>query len=91
MYAVIFKATIKDFDSQHSKMAERTRDLAINEYDCTEFTTYTEGDKEIAISYWPSMEHIKVWHQNLENKEAQALGKSKWHATHQLRVTEILR
>lgn len=91
MYAVIFKATIKEFDAQYSEMAERMRDLAISEYGCTEFTACTEGDKEIAISYWPSIEHIKAWHQNPEHKEAQALGKSKWYSSYQVQVTEVLR
>ncbi len=91
MYAVIFKATIKEFDAQYSEMAERMRDLAINEYGCTEFTACTEGNKEIAISYWPSMENIKAWHKNPEHKKAQALGKSKWYASYQVQVTEVLR
>ena len=91
MYAVIFKATIKEFDDQYLEMAERMRDLAINEYGCTEFLACTEGDKEIAISYWPSMEHIKAWRQNPEHKKAQALGKSKWYSSYQVQVTEILR
>ncbi|MDX1490234.1 MAG: antibiotic biosynthesis monooxygenase [Pseudohongiellaceae bacterium] len=91
MYAVIFKATIKELDAQYSEMAERMRNLAISEYGCTEFTACTEGDKEIAISYWPSMEHIKAWHQNPEHKKAQALGKSKWYSSYQVQVTELLR
>jgi heme-degrading monooxygenase HmoA len=91
MYAVIFKATIKEFDGQYLEMAGRMRDLAINEYGCTEFSACTEGDKEIAISYWPSMEHIKAWRQNPEHKKAQALGKSKWYSSYQVQVTEILR
>lgn len=91
MYAVIFKATIKEFDEQYSEMAERMRDLAISEYGCTEFTACTEGDKEIAISYWPSMEQIKAWHQNPEHKKAQVLGKSKWYSSYQVQVTEVLR
>ena len=91
MYAVIFKATIIQFDSQYSEMAVRMRELAISEYGCTEFTACTEGDKEIAISYWPSIEHINAWHQNPEHKVAQALGKSKWYESYQVQVTEILR
>lgn len=91
MYAVIFKATIKTLDAEYSDMAERMRSLAINEYGCTEFSACTEGNKEIAISYWPSMEHIKAWHQNPEHKKAQALGQSKWYESYQVQVTEIVR
>ena len=91
MYAVIFKAQIKELDAQYSKMAERMRALAINEYGCTEFTACTEGKNEIAISYWPTLEHIKAWHQNPEHKVAQDLGRSKWYASYQVQVTEVLR
>jgi len=28
------------------------RDLAINKYGCSEFISTTEGNNEIAISYW---------------------------------------
>lgn len=91
MYAVIFRATIRELDSQYLDMAERMRELAINEYGCIEFTACTEGDKEIAVSYWPSLDSIKKWHQNSEHKEAQALGKSKWYASYQVQVTEVIR
>jgi len=91
MYAVIFKATINKIDAEYSATAEFMRDLAINKYGCTEFTACTEGNNEIAISYWPSLEHIKAWHNNEEHKKAQALGKAKWYKSYQVQVTEILR
>jgi len=72
-------------------MADCMRNLAINEYGCTEFIACTEGNKEIAISYWPSGAHIKAWHQNTEHKKEQALGKTKWYASHQVKITEIIR
>jgi len=91
MYAVIFKATIKKLDAQYSEMAERMRHLAINEYGCTEFIACAEGTQEIAISYWPSLDHIEAWSQNPEHRKAQALGKSKWYSSYQVQVTEVLR
>ncbi|MBV1870491.1 MAG: antibiotic biosynthesis monooxygenase [Gammaproteobacteria bacterium] len=91
MYAVIFRATINELDPQYSEMTKRMRELAINEYGCTEFTACTEGNNEIAISYWPSKTHIKAWHENEEHKKAQALGKSKWYKSYQVQVTEVLR
>jgi heme-degrading monooxygenase HmoA len=91
MYAVIFKAEINQLDSEYSAMAERMRDLAINEYGCTEFAACTEGNNEIAISYWPSQEHIKAWHSNAEHKIAQKLGKEKWYKSYRVQVTQVLR
>lgn len=90
MYAVIFKATVKELDDEYSTMAERMRDLAMNQYGCTEFTVCTEGSREIAISYWPSMAHIRAWHQNPEHRKAQALGKEKWYASYRVQVTKLI-
>jgi len=91
MYVVIFTATINQLDSDYSKTAERMRKLAMKDYGCTEFTACAEGTKEIAISYWPSLEHIKAWHANHEHKKAQALGKSKWYKSYHVQVTQIIR
>ncbi len=90
MYAVIFKAEVNEFDETYSEMASRMRELAISEYGCTEFTSCTEGKKEIAISYWPSKEAIQSWKNNPEHKQVQALGKSKWYQSYQVQVVEVL-
>ncbi len=54
MYAVIFRAEILELDAEYAAMARRMRDLAIDEYGCVEFVACTEGNTEIAISYWES-------------------------------------
>ena len=90
MYAVIFKAEINEIDQLYSDTADRMRELAINEYGCTEFTSCTEGAFEIAISYWPSREHIKAWKSNPEHRQAQKLGKSRWYKSYQVQVVEVL-
>ena len=71
-------------------MADRMRELAINEYGCIEFTSCTEGNSEIAISYWPNKEAIQAWKNNPEHQQAQALGKSKWYQSYQVQVVEVL-
>ncbi len=90
MYAVIFRAEVKEFDESYSDMANRMRELAINEYGCIEFSSCTEGNSEIAISYWSSKEAIQAWKNNPEHKQAQALGKSKWYRSYQVQVVEVL-
>ena len=90
MYAVIFKAEIKNFDSEYSEMAARLRNLALEEYGCTEFTAATEGNIEVAISYWPSKEHIQRWKSDPEHQKAQALGKARWYKSYRVQVVEVL-
>lgn len=50
MYAVIFKARIKHLDDEYIATAVRMRELAINNYNCLDFTSCTQADQEIAIS-----------------------------------------
>jgi heme-degrading monooxygenase HmoA len=90
-YAVIFRAEINQLDSLYSETAARMRSLAINEYGCTEFFSSTEGNTEVAISYWPSLERIQAWKNNPEHQKAQSLGMSKWYKSHQVQIVEILR
>jgi heme-degrading monooxygenase HmoA len=90
MYAVIFKAKIDFIDEAYLEMAARMRELAIKNYGCTGFTSCTEGENEIAISYWPSKELIQVWKNDPEHQQAQALGKAKWYKFYQVQVVEVL-
>jgi heme-degrading monooxygenase HmoA len=90
MYAVIFTATTKELDMEYAEMAAHLRELAIAKYGCTEFTSCTEGNREIAISYWPSLEHIAAWRDDNEHKQAQAIGKSRWYDSYQVHITKVL-
>jgi len=91
MYAVIFRAEINKLDSRYSEMASRMRDLAINKYGCTEFTSVTEGVQEIAISYWQDQEQIKKWKRDSEHLVAQELGQAIWYKSYKVQIVEILR
>ncbi len=89
MYAVIFRAEIKSLDDRYSKMALKMRNLAVNEYGCTEFTAVTEGTHEIAISYWNNQQDIQKWKQDSEHLVAQELGKAIWYKFYKVQIVEI--
>lgn len=91
MYAVIFRAEINTLDAEYSVMAKRMRELAITEYGCVEFVSTTEGNSEIAISYWNDLEQVKAWKQDKEHLEAQSLGKRRWYKKYNVQVVEIIR
>jgi len=91
MYAVIFRAEIIELDAEYSTVATRMRDLAINEYGCLEFISCSEGQNEIAISYWKNLDHIKRWKQNAEHLQAQESGRSKWYRWYKVEITKIER
>ena len=91
MYAVIFKAKVKKFDDEYAAMAERLRTRALQEFGCLEFNSCTEGDREIAISYWPSEAHIVAWKQDAEHLQAQQTGKNRWYASYSVEVVAVQR
>lgn len=91
MYAVIFKAKVKAFDDEYSVMAEQLRQRALSEFNCQEFVAVTEGDFEIAISYWNNLDDIKRWKQDSLHIEAQGKGKRKWYSSYQVDVVEVKR
>jgi heme-degrading monooxygenase HmoA len=91
MYAVIFTARIRELDSAYRDTAERMRELATNEYGCTGFTSVTEGDLELAVSYWDSLEQIAAWKQDAEHLSAQSFGREVWYRMYSVQVVEILR
>ncbi len=91
MYAVIFKAEIAKLDDEYSATAARMQELALNQYGCFEFSACCEGNQEIAISYWPSQDHIKRWRQDPEHLLAQKSGQGKWYHSYTVQVVEVLR
>lgn len=91
MYAVIFRAEIKKFDVAYLEMATQLRNLAIEKYGCTEFVVATEGNNEIAISYWNDESSIELWKLESQHLVAQKLGASKWYKKYQVQVVKIIR
>lgn len=90
MYAVIFRAELNATDERYSETAARLRELAVSKYGCAGFTSVTEGNNEISISYWHSKDQIMEWKQDREHLVAQKLGREKWYKSYRIQVTEIL-
>lgn len=89
MYAVIFKATIKELDEEYLQIAAQLRKLALTSYGCTEFLSYGQGQNELAISYWPSKEHIRAWKQATEHGDAQAMALGRWYQSYEVQIVEV--
>jgi heme-degrading monooxygenase HmoA len=91
MFAVVFRAEINALDDTYRVMAARMRELAIKKYGCLEFTAVTEGNQEIAISYWENEAHIRAWKNDAEHLVAQQRGQSEWYASYRVQVMEVVR
>ncbi|OUS27294.1 antibiotic biosynthesis monooxygenase [Gammaproteobacteria bacterium 45_16_T64] len=91
MYAVIFKAKINQLDEHYATTANHLREKALRDYGCTDFTSATEGDYEIAISYWPTLQHIQDWKNDSDHMSARELGKRRWYQGVKIEIIEIKR
>ncbi|MXR68620.1 antibiotic biosynthesis monooxygenase [Shewanella sp. JBTF-M18] len=91
MFAVIFRAKVAKLDARYAEMAAQMRQLAIDKYHCLDFVAVTEGEREIAISYWRSEADIQAWKQDGEHRIAQQLGREAWYESYKVEVVEIKR
>jgi heme-degrading monooxygenase HmoA len=91
MHVVIFRAKIRTVDAEYSRVAARMRDLALREFGCLEFHAVSEGDDEIALSYWPDEESIRQWKAHPEHVLAQKAGRERWYESYSVEVAEITR
>jgi len=91
MYVVIFRAQVCALDAQYQQMAARMRELALNEFGCLAFHAVSEGDQEVALSYWPSEQAILAWKSHPEHGLAQAAGRARWYRGYSVEVAEVCR
>lgn len=91
MFVVIFRAKTAKLDDEYSKVAQKLRDLALSEFGCLDFHTVTQGSTEIALSYWPDQEKIRIWKQHSDHLIAQELGRQNWYESYSVQVCEVKR
>jgi len=91
MFVVIFRAKVRAFDAEYSRVAARMRELALRDFGCIEFHAVAEGDQELALSYWPTEEAIKAWRAHPEHVLAQKAGRERWYESYAVQVAKIHR
>lgn len=91
MFVVIFRARARALNAGYAAMAARMRELALKEFGCLDFCAVTEGDQEVALSYWPDEASIHAWKQHTDHLMAQQLGRERWYASYSVEVAEVQR
>lgn len=91
MYVVIFRAKVRVLDEEYSRVAARMRELALSQFGCVEFHAVTEGQDEVALSYWPSEEAIRAWKSHPEHVLAQQAGRERWYVSYSVQVAAVTR
>jgi heme-degrading monooxygenase HmoA len=89
--AVIFRATVAELDDEYRQTAQRLKTLAFEKYGCREFVSVTEGDEEIAVSWWDTEQQVRDWKNDPEHRCAQARGREKWYRSWSVDVCEVAR
>jgi heme-degrading monooxygenase HmoA len=91
MHVVIFRAKVRQLDEEYSRVAGRMRDLALAQFGCLEFHAVTEGEDEVALSYWPDEQSIRAWRNHPEHVLAQQAGRDRWYVSYSVQVAEMTR
>ncbi|MBU6419232.1 MAG: antibiotic biosynthesis monooxygenase [Proteobacteria bacterium] len=89
MFVVIFRARMAQPDAAYAEMAALLRALALETFGCLEFHALTEGDEEIALSYWPDLASIKAWKVQAEHLHAQNSGRDLWYDLYRVEIAEV--
>jgi heme-degrading monooxygenase HmoA len=91
MFVVIFRAKVRQLDDEYALVAARMRELALSQFGCLDFSALTEGQNEVALSYWPDEASIRAWKSHAEHVLAQQLGRERWYESYVVQVAEVTR
>ena len=91
MFVVILRARVRRLDQEYSRVAARMRELATTRFGCLEFHAVTEGQDEVALSYWPDEKSIRAWRNHPEHVLAQQAGRDRWYESYSVQVAQITR
>ena len=91
MYVVIFRARVRQLDPEYATMAAQLRGRALEQFGCLAFHAVTEGDAEIALSYWPDLDSIRAWKADAEHLVAQRLGRQRWYEAYEVQIAQVMR
>jgi len=90
-YAVIFTATFAKDLKGYDKIAKEMLLLAKEQKGFISIESVKEGNKEITVSYWRTLEDIRNWSVNERHAEAKEGGKSKWYENFSVRICKVER
>ncbi|NNK82661.1 MAG: antibiotic biosynthesis monooxygenase [Flavobacteriaceae bacterium] len=89
-YAVIFTSTLTKKNKGYSDMAQKMEDLAKTQSGFLGIDNARES-VGITVSYWESLEAIKLWKQHSEHLIAQHKGRNKWYSWYNTKICKVER
>ncbi len=89
-YAVIFTSVRTEGDDGYDAMAQKMLDLASQQPGFLGIES-ARNETGVTVSYWADLASIKAWKENVEHREAQALGRGKWYSAFKTRICKVER
>lgn len=89
-YAVIFTSTLTEDNDDYNEMSKKIEALAKQQDGFLGSDSAREA-VGITVSYWKSLEAIKLWKQNHEHLIAQQKGKEQWYSWYTARICKVER
>lgn len=89
-FAVIFTSSLNKTDNGYEEMADRMLSLASKQDGFLGVESAREG-LGITVSYWSTIDSIKVWKQNSAHLEAQKIGRAVWYKEFKVRICKVER
>lgn len=92
-YAVIFTSQRTEKDNEgYGRVANLMVELASKQPGFLGVESVRDQDgKGITVSYWDSLEAIKLWKNNMSHKKAQEKGKTVWYSDYINRICKVER
>ncbi len=89
-YAVIFTSLRTEIDEGYEMTADRMVEMAAGQPGFLGVESAREGIG-ITVSYWESLEAIRLWKANTEHLAAQELGRKQWYTAYKTRICLVER
>ncbi|GAB3328627.1 antibiotic biosynthesis monooxygenase [Marivirga atlantica] len=87
-YAVIFTSVKTNDDKGYQQMADLMERLASEQKGFLGIES-ARNEIGITVSYWKSLEAIKLWKAHIDHQAAQKLGREKWYASYTVRIAKV--
>lgn len=90
-YAVVFTSQRTDGDRGYGEMAKKMEELASQQQGFLGVESVRDSRLGITVSYWDSLDAIRIWKENSAHKFAQEKGKEEWYENYTVRVCKVER
>ncbi len=90
MYSATFMVEVGSYDDEFHRLNDRVIEIAEASPGYLGRESWTEGDRNVVILYWRTLEELKEFGQHPEHLEAKSRYRE-WYAGYKVVIAEVLR